>query len=188
MEGCLEQVEPAAISRNWKDQLHYNITIFGKSFPLGSQIPIAIKLIPFAKITCHRIQIWVIENLHFHGKANRDVKPRKSFLVFEKTAHPASSSNYPGSLTPVTAGGGIPWNNRVAAVTREDFVDNNRKILLGGLSDSCQAGSTEMELSVKIPNCHSIKDEDEMQKLHCDATYESIEIAHQIMVSPCQMN
>jgi hypothetical protein len=130
----------------------------------------------------------VIENVHFYGKANHDVKPRKSFLLFEKTAHPASSSNYQGSLTPVAAGGGIPWNNRVAAVTGEDLVDNNRKILLGGLSDSCQAGSTEIELSVKIPNCHSIKYEDEMQKLHCDATYESIEIAHQIMVSAYQMN
>lgn len=53
--GWLEQVEPVVISRDWRDKLHYNITIFGKSFPLGSQIPIAIKLIPFAKISCRRI-------------------------------------------------------------------------------------------------------------------------------------
>ncbi|KAI7243368.1 hypothetical protein KC352_g14591, partial [Hortaea werneckii] len=49
-EGSLEQVEPIAISRNWEDQLHYDIVISGKSFPLGSQVPIAFKLTPLAKV------------------------------------------------------------------------------------------------------------------------------------------
>ncbi|KAJ5900383.1 arrestin domain protein [Penicillium subrubescens] len=184
---CLEQVEPVAISRDWKDKLHYNITIFGKSFPLGSQIPIAIKLIPFAKITCRRIQVWVLENLHFHGRANHHVEPRKRFLLFEKTAHSASSNNYSGNSTRVTAGGGIPWNDRAAAIAGEEFVDHNRNNLLGDLSDGCQAGPIEMELNVQIPNCQSIKGKDEMQKLRCDATYESIEISHRIMVSAYQI-
>ncbi|KAJ5318001.1 hypothetical protein N7508_002509 [Penicillium antarcticum] len=186
VEGCLEQVEPIAISRTWKDQLHYNITIIGKSFPLGSRIPIAIKLTPFAKVTCRRIQVWVMENFHYHGKANHHIEPRKRLLLFEKTAPSASPSNYPGSLTRVTADDGISWNNRAATLTGEDLVDHNRNNLPDNLSDSCQAGPTEMELNVQIPNCQTIVGKDEMQKLHCDATYESIEIAHQIMVSVYQ--
>ena len=49
-EGSLEQVEPIAISGNWEDKLRYDIVISGKTFPLGSQIPIAMKLTPLAKV------------------------------------------------------------------------------------------------------------------------------------------
>jgi hypothetical protein len=129
----------------------------------------------------------VLENLHFHGRANHHVEPRKRFLLFEKTAHSASSNNYSGNSTRVTAGGGIPWNDRAAAIAGEEFVDHNRNNLLGDLNDGCQAGPIEMELNVQIPNCQSIKGKDEMQKLRCDATYESIEISHRIMVSAYQI-
>lgn len=40
----LETVEPISISRHWEDQLHYDIIISGKSFPIGGRIPIAFKL------------------------------------------------------------------------------------------------------------------------------------------------
>lgn len=89
----------------------------------------------------------MLENLHFHGRANHHVEPRKRLLLFEKTVHSASSTNYPGSSTRGTAGGGIPWNDRAAAVAGEEFVDHNRDNLLSDLSDGCQAGPIEMELN-----------------------------------------
>lgn len=89
VEGCLEQTKPVAISRILDGQLHYNITISGKSFTLGSQIPIAIKLIPFAKVTCRRIQVWMIENLHVRGKTKDHVKPSKRLLLFEEMTRSA---------------------------------------------------------------------------------------------------
>lgn len=36
-EGSLEHVEPIGTSRNWNDELHYDIFISGKSFALESQ-------------------------------------------------------------------------------------------------------------------------------------------------------
>ena len=60
-EGSLKHVEPIAISRTWEDQLRYDIVISGKSFPLGSQVPIAFKLTPRAKVACHRIKVYVTE-------------------------------------------------------------------------------------------------------------------------------
>lgn len=39
-ESSLEQVEPIAISRDWEDQLHYDIIISGKSFPSVLRCPL----------------------------------------------------------------------------------------------------------------------------------------------------
>ena len=183
-EGSLEQVEPIAISRNWEDQLHYDIVISGKSFPLGSQIPIAFKLTPLAKVECHRIKVYVTENIQ-HWTADKSVhrlQPAKKVLLFEKRADSSSVSTYPGSSMRVTAGGGIDWDHRAAAARGEEIVDRNRTNLLGNLSNDSGVGPTEMEFNVQLPSCHEMKGRDEGQRLHFDTTYENIQINHWIKV------
>lgn len=185
-EGSLEQVEPIAISRNWEDQLHYDIVISGKSFPLGSQIPIAFKLTPLAKVECHRIKVFVTENIQ-HWTADKSVhrlQPAKKVLLFEKRADSSSVSTYPGSSMRVTAGGGIDWDHRAAAARGQEIVDRNRTNLLGNLSNDSGVGPTEMEFNVQLPSCHEMKGRDEGQRLHFDTTYENIQINHWIKV--CQ--
>jgi hypothetical protein len=184
-EGSLEQVEPIAISRNWEDQLHYDIVISGKSFPLGSQIPIAFKLTPLAKVECHRIKVYVTENVQ-HWTADKSVhrlQPAKKVLLFEKRAESASTSTYPGSSMRVMAGGGIDWDHRAAAARGEEIVDRTRTNLLGNLSsESTGVGPTEMEFNVQLPSCHEMKARDEAQRLHFDTTYENIQINHWIKI------
>jgi hypothetical protein len=183
-EGSLEQVEPIAISRNWEDQLHYDIVISGKSFPLGSQVPIAFKLTPLAKVECHRIKVYVTENIQ-HWTADKSVhrlQPAKKVLLFEKRADSASVSTYPGSSMRVTAGGGIDWDHRAAAARGEEIVDRNRTNLLGNLANDSGVGPTEMEFNVQLPSCHEMKNRDESQRLHFDTTYENIQINHWIKV------
>lgn len=184
-EGSLEQVEPIAISRNWEDQLHYDIVISGKSFPLGSQVPIAFKLTPLAKVECHRIKVYVTENIQ-HWTADKSVhrfQPAKKVLLFEKRADSPSVSTYPGSTMRVTAGGGIDWDHREAAARGEEFVDRNSTNLLGDLSNDTGVGPTEMEFNVQLPSCQMMKGRDESQRLHFDTTYENIQINHWIKVS-----
>ncbi|KAJ5551225.1 hypothetical protein N7535_000832 [Penicillium sp. DV-2018c] len=183
-EGSLEQVEPIAISRNWEDQLHYDIVISGKSFPLGSQIPIAFKLTPLAKVECHRIKVYVTENIQ-HWTADKSVhrlQPAKKVLLFEKRADSNSVSTYPGSSMRVTAGGGIDWDRRSAAARGEEIVDRTRTNLLGDLSGDSGVGPTEMEFNVQLPSCHEMKGRDEGQRLHFDTTYEHIQINHWIKI------
>lgn len=183
-EGSLEQVEPIAISRNWEDQLHYDIVISGKSFPLGSQVPIAFKLTPLAKVECHRIKVFVTENIQ-HWTADKSVhrlQPAKKVLLFEKRADSASTSTYPGSSIRVTAGGGIDWDHRAAAARGEEIVDRRRTSLLGDLSSDIGIGPTEMEFSVQLPTCHEMKNRPESQRLHFDTTYENIQISHWIKI------
>lgn len=184
-EGSLEQVEPIAISRNWEDQLHYDIVISGKSFPLGTQVPIAFKLTPLAKVECHRIKVYVTENIQ-HWTADKSVhrfQPAKKVLLFEKRADSASMSTYPGSSMRVTAGGGVDWDHREAAARGEEFVSRGRTNLLGNLSSDLSIGPTEMEFNVQLPNCHEMKNRDESQRLHFDTTYENIQINHWVKVS-----
>lgn len=183
-EGSLEQVEPIAISRNWEDQLHYDIVISGKSFPLGSQIPIAFKLTPLAKVECHRIKVFVTENSQ-HWTADKSThrfQPAKKVLLFEKRADQASTSTYPGSSMRVMAGGGIEWDQRAAAARGEEIVQRGRTNLLGNLGSESGVGPTEMEFNVQLPSCHEMKNRDESQRLHFDTTYENIQINHWIKV------
>lgn len=183
-EGSLEQVEPIAISRNWEDQLHYDIVISGKSFPMGSQVPIAFKLTPLAKVECHRIKVYVTENIQHwtQDKYVHRLQPPKKVLLFEKRADTPSISTYPGSSMRVTAGGGVPWDRREAASRGEEQVNQGVTSLLGNLSNDVGTGPTEMEFSVQLPSCHTMKGKDEGQKLHFDTTYENIQINHWIKI------
>ncbi|KAE8149416.1 hypothetical protein BDV25DRAFT_3160 [Aspergillus avenaceus] len=183
-EGSLEQVEPIAISRNWEDQLHYDIVISGKSFPLGSQVPIAFKLTPLAKVECHRIKVYVTENIQ-HWTADKCVhrfQPAKKVLLFEKRADSPSTSTYPGSSMRVMAGGGIDWDHRAAAARGQEIVDRSRTNLLGNLASDSGVGPTEMEFNVQLPSCYEMKNRDESQRLHFDTTYENIQINHWIKI------
>lgn len=184
-EGSLEQTEPIAISRNWEDQLHYDIVISGKSFPLGSSVPIAFKLTPLAKVQCHRIKVFVTENVQYftNNKRVHRLEPTRKVQLFEKRADGPSVSSYPGSSIRITAGGGIPYDHREAAARGEEGVPRDTSNLLGNLdSDSGAVGPTEMEFNVQLPSCHMMKEKLKSERLHFDTTYPNIQVNHWIKV------
>lgn len=167
-EGSLEQVEPIAISRNWEDQLHYDIVISGKSFPLGAQVPIAFKLTPLAKVQCHRIKVLVTENIEYFcsNKRVHRMEPTRKVQLFEKRSDGPPVSTFPGSTMRVTSGGGIPYDARARAARGEEVVPNDTTNLLGNLEGDTNIGPTEMEFNVQLPSCHNMKDRDRSQRLH----------------------
>ncbi|MDA4131682.1 MAG: arrestin family protein, partial [Thaumarchaeota archaeon] len=84
----LELTEPISISRQWEDQLHYDIIISGKSFPIGAKIPIAFKLTPLAKVQVHKLKVLVTESIEYSTndhRVTRKDRGRKVLLV-EKAA------------------------------------------------------------------------------------------------------
>ena len=184
-EGSLETVEPIAISRNWEDQLHYDIVISGKSFPLGSQIPIAFKLTPLAKIQCHRVKVYITENIQYYttNKQVHRLEPTRKIQLFEKRADGKSTSAYPGSSMRITAGGGIGYNHREAAARGDEDVPRDTSNLLGCLDNERSVGPTEMEFNVQLPSCHAMRERDRLAQLHFDTTYQSIQVHHWIKVS-----
>ena len=183
-EGSLEQVEPIAISRNWEDQLHYDIVISGKSFPLGTQVPIAFKLTPLAKVQCHRIKVMVTENIEYFcsNKRVHRMEPTRKVQLFEKRADGPPTSTFPGSTMRITSGGGIPYDMRAAAARGEEVSPGDPSNLLGCLDGDASIGPTEMEFSVQLPSCNSMKERDRSQRLHFDTTYQNIQVHHWIKV------
>nr|POF14077.1 putative arrestin-related trafficking adapter c2d10.04 [Quercus suber] len=185
-EGSLEQVEPIAISRNWEDQLHYDIVISGKSFPLGSQVPIAFKLTPLAKVQCHRIKVLVTENIEYFcsNKRVHRMEPTRKVQLFEKRADGPPVSTFPGSTMRIISGGGVPYDQRAAALRGEHVTGTDASNLLGNLTDqdNAIAGPTEMEFSVQLPSCHNMKERERHSRLHFDTTHQNIQVHHWIKI------
>ena len=184
-EGSLETVEPIAISRNWEDQLHYDIVISGKSFPLGSQVPIAFKLTPLAKVQCHRIKVYVTENIQYYTSNKRvhRLEPTRKVQLFEKRADSPSTSAYPGSSMRITAGGGVSYDGREAAAQGDETVSRDSTNLLGDLGAEHSIGPTEMEFSVQLPSCQAMQDRERNHRIHFDTTFQGIQVHHWIKVS-----
>jgi hypothetical protein len=185
-EGSLEQVEPIAISRNWEDQMHYDIVISGKSFPLGAQVPIAFKLTPLAKVQCHRIKVFVTESVEYYcnNKRVHRMEPTRKVQLFEKRADSPPTSTFPGSTMRIVSGGGVPYDLRAAAARGEDIPPSDPTNLLGNLEGERNIGPTELEFNVQLPSCSSMKEKDKNLRLHFDSTYSNIQVHHWIKVRP----
>ncbi|KAI9890418.1 MAG: hypothetical protein M1814_004204 [Vezdaea aestivalis] len=183
-ESSLEQVEPIAISRNWEDQLHYDIVISGKSFPLGAQIPIAFKLTPLAKVQCHRIRVYITENIEYYcsNKKVHRLEPTRKIQLLEKRAEQMSTSTYAGSTVRVLSGGGVPFDKRAAAAAGTEIPNDRSYNLLGDLDGDHNTGPTEMEMSIQLPSCSDLKAASKAQQLHFDTTYSNIQVHHWIKI------
>jgi hypothetical protein len=200
-EDSLELVEPISISRKWEDQLHYEIMISGKSFPLGSKIPIAFKLTPLAKVQVHKLRVYVSENIEYftsNKKVTRKDVTRK-ILLLEKVAGKDLSKEYSTSDINFKSGGEPDEDRRLR--TRES-AEKFRQIeamrtgteaqdlpeptdnILGDLDLGLEQlwGSTEIEMNVQLPTCEMME-KDKMKKLHHDCTWKNVDVHHWIKVS-----
>lgn len=184
-EASLEQSDPIVISQEWEDRLHYDIIISGRSFPLGTQIPIALKLTPLAKVQCHSLKVLVTENIEYccNSKRAHRAEPTRKLQLFEKRAEGSHTSTYPGSTMRIISGGGLPYDQRAAAARGEEVATTNNTNLLGNLEGEEDVGPTEMEFNVRLPSCINMRDKEKGQKLHCDTTYQNIQVHHWIKVS-----
>lgn len=80
---------PLSISRDWDDKLHYEIQCPKRYIPLGSSIPLSIKLTPIEKIRVHRLRLSIIESIDYISSKSSHIKyhePPRKVLLFQKNA------------------------------------------------------------------------------------------------------
>lgn len=94
-DSSVEETEPIAISRDWEDQLHYDIVIASKDIILDAFLPIAFHFSPLDKVTLHRIRIYLTETMEYYcrGKKVHRMEPTRKFLLAEHNGPNASGTD-----------------------------------------------------------------------------------------------
>jgi hypothetical protein len=181
-EGSLEQIEPIAVSRNWKDQLHMSVVVSGRSFPLGAQIPISFRLTPLANVQFHCVKVFATEHTEYFCSDKRvhRIEPVRKIQLLEKPADVPPTNTISGSLmrtisSEVTISDQNPIVSKLQIQGPKEPLDS----LIGDVS----IVSKEMELLVQLPSCYKIKDNDKSSRLHSDTTYQNIKVYHWLKVS-----
>lgn len=84
-DTSVEESEPILISRDWENQLFYDIIISSKDIILDAFLPINFSFSPLDKITLHRIRIYITETMEYYcrGKKIHRLEPTKKFLLAE---------------------------------------------------------------------------------------------------------
>lgn len=197
----LEMTEPISISRQWEDQLHYDIMISGKSFPIGSKIPIAFKLTPLAKVQVHKLKVFLTESIEYWTNDRRVTRkdPGRKILLLEKSAGKPLDPAWSTSDLRTVRGGELTSTQRreareLAAMRRThdatrrnvapDPLPEPTENLLGDLDLGleCYWGSTEIEANVQIPTCEMMAKSKEL-KLHPDCSWKNVNVYHWIKVN-----
>lgn len=196
----LEMSEPISISRQWEDQLHYDIVISGKSFPIGSRIPIAFKLTPLAKVQIHKLKVYITESTEYWTNDKRVTRkdPGRKILLLEKVAGKPLDPAWHQSDVATVRGGELNDEQRrdareVARKRRSMTAANQHTDpaplpepsdnLLGDLDLGLESmwGSTELEANVQIPTCEMmVKNKD--LRLHPDCSWKNVNVFHWIKV------
>ncbi|KAH6693819.1 arrestin domain-containing protein [Plectosphaerella plurivora] len=196
----LETTEPISISRQWEDQLHYDIIISGKSFPIGTKIPVAFKLTPLAKVQVHKLKVFCTETIEYWTNDRRVTRkdPGRKILLLEKVAGKPLDPQYASSEVNVLCGGELTPQQRreareAAAIRRS--VDASRRgaapeplpeasdNLLGDLDLGLESywGSTEIEMNVQLPTCEQMAKSREL-RLTPDCSWKNVNVYHWIKI------
>lgn len=196
----LETTEPISISRQWEDQLHYDIMISGKSFPIGGKIPIAFKLTPLAKVQIHKIKVFATETIEYFTQDRKVTRkdPGRKILLIEKSAGKPLSKAYETSDVRILSGGELSeedrqmarqaaYERRQAEARRSntapqplpDMTEN----ILGDLDLGLESfwAATEIEMNVQLPTCERMA-KDKAVRLHPDCTWKNVAVYHWIKI------
>lgn len=172
------------IDKKWQDRLHYNLAIPSKSFPVGSKIPITLRL-SSSKIRCHSLQVYLTENVQFFGHGGniyRRALERKIKLL-EKSIE----SRYLGDFEDVGTDALVekPLVSTQVLGSTKMVVSEKRgmAITLGDTNGpGLKHGPTKIELQVQLPSCLSMRESGPAQRIHLDTHWDNVNVSHWINV------
>ncbi|KAJ3455356.1 hypothetical protein MRS44_013956 [Fusarium solani] len=172
----------------------------GKSFPIGSKIPITFKLMPLAKVQVHGLKVFVAESIEYWSndrRFTRKASVRKILLLNKTAGKPLDPSWASSDLRTVRGGELTPEQRREARETaaRQRTAEASRRHtaaqplpkpsdnLLGDLDLGLESlwGLTEIEADVQIPTCEMMAKNQDL-RLHPDCSWKNVNVQHLIKV------
>ncbi|UZJ54063.1 hypothetical protein CBS101457_003383 [Exobasidium rhododendri] len=155
-EDGQDENDAIVVERNWDDCLRYVVFVMGKSFPVGSKIPIWVKFVPTEKVCIHRIIASLEERTAYFAKGRRVARhevPRKwvllrllplessrmGILPIVSEAHDALETS------PVTP------HAKAAANYYTEEVNGSTPDILASLMDPF--GPWELAMDLEVPSC-----------------------------------
>lgn len=180
-EDSLEQFEPIAIDRNWKDEVHVEITVSGKSFPLGAQIPIWCRLTTQANVQFHWIKVFATEHTEYYCSDKRvhRMEPVRKIQLFERWGDFLPTSVISGD-TKTAVSGTVYMSDQNSVASK--MHSEEATLLASGLSGDAGHPVTEMDILAQLSSRHNTNDANKSSQLHSDSTYENIRVHHWIKV------
>jgi hypothetical protein len=196
----VEMMESIVFSRQWEDQLRYDITISGKSFPIGRKIPIVLKLRPLDKIRVHGLRVTVTELIQYCSNDRKVTRktPARIVLLLDKRAGKAVFPTWTSSDLRIVRDDELLIEPRGEAretaeqlsvetsgprAAAEPLLETQDSLL--DTSDPRSESfwdATEIEAQVQLPTCRMMARREE-SKLHPKCTWMNIRVSHTIEVS-----
>ncbi|KAF5703901.1 arrestin-related trafficking adapter [Fusarium mundagurra] len=179
------------VSRQYLDQLHYDIIISEKSFPIGSKVPIALKLMPLAKIQAHELKVFVMESIEYWSNDKRCTRKAsgRKILLLNKTARKTLDPSWAPSNLRIVRGSELILEKRregreTAAKQRtteasrrhsavQPLLEPSNNFLCDlnlGLESLCCP--TEIEVDLQIPTCDMMAKKD--LRLHPECIWKKV--------------
>ncbi|KAL6454190.1 ALY2 Arrestin-related trafficking adapter 3 [Candida maltosa Xu316] len=156
-ESSLEENESIVITRDWEDQLRYDIVIGAKSVVLDSYLPLAFRFVPlYGKVALHRIRIYLTENLEYYcsNKKVHRMEPPKKYLLLEHKAKKGRSL--------------LSSKNPEDQSSEENLNDFDDDIL-----------PKELEFQLFVPRELNVRTN---SRIHPDTSYDNIQAHHWIKI------
>ncbi|KAJ9414752.1 hypothetical protein QL093DRAFT_2627754 [Fusarium oxysporum] len=172
----------------------------GRSFPIGSMIPIFLRLGPLDKVQVHGFEVLVTESIEYSSNNKKVIKrtPSRTVLLLKKTAEKAIFPSWATSgLVTVRDGEFTPeprnatcemaTEQRSAEASGErtlaDTVTERRDSLLfnSDLDLPTFWGTTEIEAAVQIPTCGTMLRRGEL-RLHPKCIWKNVVAKHCLKV------
>ncbi|KAI9881090.1 MAG: hypothetical protein M1830_008248 [Pleopsidium flavum] len=181
-EDSLEQTEPIVHKNTWEDQLRYEIVVSGKSFPMGSQIPIMFSFTPLADVQCHRVEVSLTENVDRFTSTGKDhqLGSSRSIRLLERHADGTLSSAFLGSSVRMLSNPGIDTSKPEKVVSNVTIAERDEcNSMLSTPEAEENTSTTKMEFMVQLPSCNT---SNVKQRIHVDTTSTNIRVLHWIKV------
>ena len=154
--NSVEESEPIIISRDWENQLYYDIVIASKDIILDAFLPITFKFAPLDKVTLHRIRIYVTETMEYYcrDKKVHRMEPTKKFLLTEQKGPKLPNLPNDANLSKAKNMGNLLQDSKNGDLVNKEY-----------------------EYQIFIPSRFN-----NHQQLHPDTSYENIKANHWIKI------